>query len=141
MRFCVYFIVYMSFIVRTVYFDSSVFSLEILMNFSTSNERDRLYQKLGEIRERVQQLGQLMARQSEAWESDAKEWLRLQRHKQDLAEWLVDEATNDSGTIVDPRIDAALGGETFVPCTIRTIVNGKRYCLTLVSTCYDVKEI
>ncbi len=111
------------------------------MAFSTSNERDQLYQKLGEIRERVRQLGQLTARQAEVWESDAREWLRLQRHKRDLAEWLVDEATNDNGTIVEPRIDAALGGEPFVPCTITTIVNGKRYRLTLVSTCYDVKEI
>ncbi len=111
------------------------------MGFSTSTERDQLYQRLGEIRERVQQLSELMARQCEVWESDAREWQRLQRHKHDLAEWLVDEATNDNGTIVEPRVDAALGGEPFVPCTIRTIVNGKRYCLTLVSTCYDVKEI
>lgn len=111
------------------------------MDFPTSTGRDQLHQELGAIRERVYQSGKQMAKQSDAMESDAREWLRLQRHKRDLAEWLVDEATNDNGTIIEPRIDAALGGELFVPCTIRTIVNGKRYCLTLVSTCYDVKEI
>ncbi len=110
------------------------------MIFSTSTERDQLHQKLGEISERVQQLGQLIAKQSELCESDSREWQRLQRHKRDLAEWLVDEATNENGKIVEPRIDAALGGEHFVPGTITTIVNGKQYCLTLVSTCYDVKE-
>ena len=104
------------------------------MNFSTSNERDQLHQKLGEISERVQQLSRLIAGQTEAWERDANEWQRLQRHKRDLTEWLVDEATNENGTIVKPRIDAALGGESFVPCTITTIVNGQQYRLTLVST-------
>ncbi|MEI8018051.1 MAG: hypothetical protein WCH39_07600 [Schlesneria sp.] len=111
------------------------------MNFLTPTERDQLHQELGEMSEHVQQLGQQMAKQSEAWESDSREWQRLQRHKRDLAEWLVDEATNDHGTIVEPRIDAALGGEPFVPGSITTVVNGKQYCLTLVSTCYDVKEI
>ena len=111
------------------------------MNFSTPTERDQLYQQLGATNERAQQLEQLVAKQSEASESDAREWQRLQRHKRDLAEWLVDEATNENGTIIEPQIDAALGGEPFVPCTITTIVNGKQYCLTLVSTCYNVKEI
>ena len=111
------------------------------MIFSNPTERDQLHQQLGTTNERVQMLEQLMARQAGDWEPDAREWQRLQRHKRDLAEWLVDEATNENGIIVEPQVDAALGGEPFVPCTITTIVNGKRYRLTLVSTCYDVKEI
>ena len=104
-------------------------------------EQDQLRQQLGATAEQVQQLEKLSTTQSENWESDAREWQRLQRHRQDLAEWLVDEATNEDGEITEPRIDAALGGEAFVPCTTTTIVNGQKYSLTLVSTCYDVKEI
>ncbi len=111
------------------------------MNFSSPTERDQLRQQLGATDARVQLLEQLVAKQSDNWEPDAREWQRLQRHRRDLAQWLVDEATNDEGTIIEPSIDAALGGEPFVPGTITTIVNGRRYCLTLVSTCYDVKEV
>ena len=111
------------------------------MDHLKPTERDLLHQQLGQTNERTQQLEKLATGQSEAWESDACEWQRLQRHRRDLAEWLVDEATNQNGTIIKGRIDAALGGEQFVPGTITTIVNGTRYCMTLVSTCYDVKEI
>ena len=104
-------------------------------------ERDRLHKQLGERDERLRQLEQQLARQSETWESDARDWQRLQRHRRDLAEWLIDAATNEYGRITKPNIDAGLGGELFIPCTFSDIANGKRYQLALVSTEYSVQEV
>lgn len=111
------------------------------MNPACPLERDRLQHQLGERDERVRHLERQVAKQSAQWELDAREWQRLQRHRHDLAEWLVDAATNEYGQLMKPQIDAGLGGELFVPCTFTVAANGKQYQLALVSTCYEVREI
>ena len=98
-----------------------------------------LNQSVGALRQHIEQLeAELSA--ALAFEADAMAFRRMQRHQRDLAEWLVDEATNSYGTITKPVVDAALGGEDFVPCTMTRIVNGQKYQMKLVSTEYEIVE-
>jgi hypothetical protein len=68
-------------------------------------------------------------------------WKRLQRQRNDLGEWLIDQATDVSGDLTDLPIDACLGGDDFVPCSFRAMSNGRRFQIDLVSTAYTVVEI
>lgn len=111
------------------------------MSSANSNERDRQFQQAGANEHRFQQLERQVAQQRTDWELDAREWKRLQGHQRDLAEWLIDNATNDEGRLTKPRIDAALGGEAFVPCSFTFIAKGRKYHLALVSTVYEVQEM
>ena len=110
------------------------------MNSKSLLDRDELQQLLGACRERILQLDRLVIEQKMEWESDATEWRRQQRHRRDLAEWLIDGATNEHGRLVKSQIDAGLGGESFVPCSFAFTANGRRYRLELVSTIYEIKE-
>jgi hypothetical protein len=67
----------------------------------------------------------------------AIEMQRLTTWSGDLAAWVVESSTDESGQIVKHEIDAALGGETWVPGWM--VHDGKR--ITLVSTAYRVEEI
>ena len=102
---------------------------------------DRLQQEFGARDERIRSLEQQVLRQQKQWETGAREWHRFQRHLSDLGEWLIDAATNEAGRVMTPQIDAALGGETCVPCSFTMTAHGKQYQIDLVSTCYEVKEI
>ena len=111
------------------------------MNKERLTERVLLLNRLGANEERIRQLERIVANQQQKWESDAREWLRLQNHRQELAEWLVDAATDGAKRLVIPLIDARLGGELFVPCSFAASINDKRYRLDLVSTQYEVREV
>lgn len=111
------------------------------MSEDSRDEFDSLMRQFGASQERVRRLQQQLARQAESQEAAAREWLRLRRHQIDLAEWLIDQGTNDSGAIVRPVVDAGLGSETYVPCSITATVNDKRYRIDLVSTAYLIQEI
>ena len=104
-------------------------------------ERDLLHRQLGERNERILQLERQNAMQKALWESDACEWQRLQRHRRDLEEWLIDAATDERGRMLKSPIDAGLCGESFVPGTTTVTSNGKQYRLSIGSTLYDVEEI
>ena len=69
----------------------------------------------------------------------AKQYSRCLKHRDDLGEWLVDQATKD-GKQTKFTIDASLGGEDFVPGSFTRIVNGKKYSFELVSTVYKISE-
>lgn len=112
-----------------------------LMNFEHGLECEQILLQLGAREERVRQLERQVAIQRERWDSDAREWQRMQIHRDDLAEWLIDRATNDSGHIQKTLIDAGLGGESFVPGTFTTIANGRKYRFDLASTEYEIQEI
>ena len=102
---------------------------------------DVLQQKLGESQQRIVQLeAQLRVCRTE-WEPAAREWQRFQRHQSDLAEWLVESATDAAGRVVIPQVDAALGGETCIPGDFFFSVKGCRYHLKLVSTDYKIEEV
>lgn len=70
---------------------------------------------------------------------DAKKWKHCLTHRDDLGEWLVDQATTN-GKQTKFTVDAALGGEDFIPNSFTRIVNGKTYAFELVSTVYSVTE-
>ena len=54
----------------------------------------------------------------------AVEMRRLTKWSEDLAAWVVESSTDESGQIIKHEIDAALGGETWVPgCMVH---DGKR---------------
>ena len=67
----------------------------------------------------------------------AVEMRRLMKWSEDLATWVVESSTDESGQIIKHEIDAALGGETWVPGWM--VHNGKR--ITLVSTVYRVEDV
>ena len=67
----------------------------------------------------------------------AVEMRRLMKWSEDLATWVVESSTDESGQIIKHEIDAALGGETWVPGWM--VHNGKR--MTLVSTVYRVEDV
>ena len=104
-------------------------------------DRDSLQRLLGAQSERIRLLEQELAEQHRQHNTDAREWQRLKRHQRDLAEWLVDQATNSTGIIVASSINAALKGEAFVPCSFDTFQNNRRYRLDLCSTEYSIREI
>ena len=67
----------------------------------------------------------------------AVEMRRLTKWSEDLAAWVVESSTDESGQIIKHEIDAALGGETWVPGWM--VHNGKR--MTLASTVYRVEDV
>lgn len=66
----------------------------------------------------------------------AVEMRRLTKWSEDLAAWVVESSTDESGQIIKHEIDAALGGEPWVPGWM--VHNGKR--ITLVSTVYKIED-
>lgn len=110
---------------------------------STTNllERDKLHQQLGARNQRINELEQQLEDAERKWREDAMNWQRLERHRKDLAEWLIDQATNDSGRVTKSQIDAGLAGELFVPCSFTGFANEKCYRLELVSTDYSIREV
>lgn len=111
------------------------------MSLINHPERDRQFQEEGAKDHLFQQLERQVAQQRTEWELDAREWKRLQRYQQDIAEWIVDNATNEDGQLVKPRIDAALGGEAFIPCSFTFLAKGRRYHMSLISTVYEIQEL
>ena len=72
-----------------------------------------------------------------------KAYRAIERHSENIAEWLVDQATDSRGRLKSEvvEIDAALGGEDVIPCTMTKIINGRKYRMALVSTVYAIEEI
>jgi hypothetical protein len=108
------------------------------MNCDLGHERELLLRQLGASEERVRRLERTLAELKTACERDAREWQRLLRHRIELADWLVDMATDASGRIVKTTLEAGLRGESFVPCSFHADVNGKRYRFELVTTQYEI---
>jgi len=88
------------------------------------------------IRKLERQLGeqQILQAQSQTYNSMCK-------HRHELGEWLVDQATTNGRLNKPPTVDAALGGEDFVPGSFALIVSGTKYAFELVSTVYSVEEV
>lgn len=111
------------------------------MKTNKLHEWERLQQQLRTRDAQILELECQLVRQQSDWEPAAREWRRLESQRRDLAEWLIDSATNEYGRLVRPVIDAALGGDPFIPCSFSGAAGGKRYRLALVSTDYEVTEI
>jgi|GEM_PF-2720302 len=109
------------------------------MDASNVMDRDQLMQLLGAQEERIHRLELQIERQQQTWEPAFQEWQRLNRDRRELAEWLVDQATNESGKVIHPLVDAALDGDTFVPCSFGWSASGCEYRLSLSSTEYCVE--
>ncbi len=104
-------------------------------------ERDQFQQLLGARDEQVRQLERQVRWLAVRLESEAKEWRRLLRHRDELADWLVDQATDQTGQLIQSRIDAGLRGESFIPGTLTTFSHGRTYRIDLVTMDYEVQEI
>lgn len=102
--------------------------------------RDELQRLLGARQEQTQTLEKKLNSYEED-ASKARQWAQLERHQQELGEWLFDQATNENGDIVQAIIDAELGGELFVPGSFVAFFQGCRYQFDLVSTKYSVREL
>lgn len=73
--------------------------------------------------------------------AQAAEFRGLIRHRDELAEWLVDQASDNRGRLVKDQVDASLGGEDFIPCTFTAHKDGREYRISLVSTVYSIEEV
>jgi hypothetical protein len=104
-------------------------------------DQETIQQQLGSNAERIRQLEQQVIQQRNDWESAAREWKRLEQYRNEIGEWLVDSATNERGHVVKREIDAALGGELYLPGMFFVRTNDREYQLELVSTHYTVTEI
>jgi hypothetical protein len=111
------------------------------MKSDNQTDRDVLQRQLGARDERVRVLESELANRINQYKADALEWQSLQQHRRDLADWVVDGATDEIGIVVKQIIDARLGGEPFVPCSFSTSANGRNYRIDLVSTKYEVREV
>ena len=100
---------------------------------------DKIQQMEGAMAELRRENAALLARLAVRVE-EAENWKRVVRHQADLGAWLVDESTNENGKVITNHVDAALGGEDVIPCTFRTVVNGRKYLHELVSTEYRTTE-
>lgn len=93
---------------------------------------------IGKLTEQVRELeAKLAAKVRDEWPAD--KYRKACKHRDDLGDWLVDQATAN-GELTKYTIDAALGGEDFVPNSFTRIVNGTKYAFELVSTVYSVTE-
>ena len=100
--------------------------------------RDADNRYIGHLNETIRQLEEKLS-QAEQGEYHARQYSNLCQHRIDLAEWLVDQATSN-GKQTKFTVDAALGGEDFIPNSFTRIVNGTKYAFELVSTVYSVKD-
>lgn len=71
----------------------------------------------------------------------ARHWRRLEHRRHDLAIWLIDEATNSAGLLIEDPVDAALIGDDFVPCSFSFDFQGRRYRISLAQTLYTITEV
>lgn len=110
------------------------------MNCVAEAETDQLRHELDRREERIRQLENLIDAQRRMWEADAWEWRKLQIQRRELSEWLVDQATDGFGKIVNPLVDAALAGEMFIPISLVTVIDGSKYAAELSSTVYRLEE-
>jgi len=104
-------------------------------------DRDQFQRLIGARDECIGQLERQLALQHDQWQADAVEWKRLLQHRVELAEWLIDQVTNEHGRLMKSIVDSGLIGETFVPCTFHAESNGKRYQISLVSTDFEIVEV
>lgn len=100
---------------------------------------DTLNRLLGERDRQVEQL-QAQLVEANGFRDDAIELRRMRRWATENAEWCLDQRYMN-GVLSAKPIDAALGGNEFVPCETKFIVDGKKYRNELVSTEYQLVEI
>ena len=98
--------------------------------------REKYHRLAGENDELRAQIEKLTAA-LDAEKSVACQHRRLEKWGDDVAEWCIDEATNEHGKLVRYTVDAALCGDKWVP-GVRTCGSKK---IALVATVYEVKEI
>ena len=118
---------------------SSTINRRVAVTDPVSVANDKIQQMEGAMAELRREIAALIARLAVRVES-ADKWNHAMRHQADLGAWLVDESTDQSGKVVKNHVDAALGGEDVVPCTFRTVANGRKYLHELVSTEYRTTE-
>jgi hypothetical protein len=99
-------------------------------------QRDKNNQLIGENNELRRQIEVLTATIAKL-QPDAIELQRLRQHAEDVVEWVVEDATDKHGRLIKHTVDAALGGEDWVPGWV--VKNGKR--ISLLSTIYEVSEV
>jgi hypothetical protein len=100
-----------------------------------NDQISELNQALGARDHEISQLKQKL-QDAELLRPAAESYLRLKRHRNELGEWLADQA----GDAFRPTIDAALGGEDFIPCLFFQFANGKQHRFELVETKYRVSD-
>ena len=105
------------------------------MSLDRTAQFDLLQQLIGARDEQISVLRARLEKQDPAMRA----WQKLQLHRRDLAEWLIEAATGNTGLVHKPIVDAALGGEMFVPCSMVSSMGGRRYALNLVSTEYEIR--
>lgn len=104
--------------------------------------KDTIEQQRGSLMEKDREADQLKAKLA-ASEKVATEWNRTIRHRDELASWLIDQAFTN-GKQVKYTVDAALGGEDFIPCSHECEVpesvlpGGRKVKLELLETVYSV---
>jgi hypothetical protein len=116
------------------------FAVEDLGSSVISEQRDSLNRLLGARDAEIARLKRELA-EAQSLRADAIEYRRLGENREILGEWLIDHATNASGRLIKPRIDAALGGEDFNPGSFEATANGRKYRIALVSTEYEIEEV
>lgn len=105
-----------------------------------SEQRDSLNRLLGARDAEIARLKRELA-DAQALRADAIKYRRLCEHRETLGEWLIDHGTNSIGSLIKPRIDAAMGGEDFNPGSFEATANGRKYRIALVSTEYEIEEV
>ena len=111
------------------------------MDFQPASERDRVFRQLGQYEQRIRDLERLLSQEKQFGQPAVKEWQKLLAVRQDLFEWLVDQSIDTHGNVVHSTVDAALGGDDFVPCTFAANARDFRYRIELVSTRYRITAI
>lgn len=116
------------------------FAVEDLGSSVISEQRDSLNRLLGARDAEIARLKRELA-EAQSLRADAIAYRRLCQHRDELGEWLIDNATNSSGRLVKPRIDAAVGGEDWNAGSFKTMCKGRKYRIALVSTEYEIEEV
>lgn len=111
------------------------------MSIKLCEKCDQLRQIIGMRDHWIGQLERAIFDQQQRAESAAREWNRLVNHQKELADWLIETATDEAGKVIKPRVDAGLGGESFIPCSCHRVVNGCHYEIELVSTEFEIRMV
>lgn len=99
------------------------------------SDRQNFNRLIGQRDQEIADLKRKLAA-SETFQLDAIAYRTMANQRLTLADWLVDQSTP-----IRNLINAALGGEDFIPCTFTESVNGVKYRFNLKSTEYIVTQL
>lgn len=104
--------------------------------------KDVVSQQRGALMEKDKEIDRLQMSLSAVSDVAAK-WFRCIRHRDETSSWLIDQAFTDGKQVLF-TVDAALGGEDFIPCSHECEVpesvlpGGRKVKLELLETVYSV---